>query len=320
MLPDLSELDSDAAYARRRNDLGLWEPWARHALASVGLTQPGSFAVPGESTNPVVVGDNGTVVKIFAPYWSGPESLVSETEAYRVLGGHGLPIPRLLARGELLPSENGWRWPFLVLSAVAGLPWRRSFAAADRQGELALARSAGELIGRLRAVPLIDTGVLGCDAGEFVDMLRPRRSSTVADHREWGHLSGALLDAVEGFLPDVDDLIDGAAPVFVHGDLSGDNLFADPARQEVTGLIDFNDVYAGDFRYGLVQLHLNAFRGDRELLAAALDTAGFSRTPAFPREMLAFTFLHDFDVLAGFPVDLTGITDLDCLADALWGA
>ncbi|QIS11101.1 phosphotransferase family protein [Nocardia arthritidis] len=319
MLPDLSELNSDAAYAARRNDIELWAPWARHALASVGLPQPRTLTVPGPSTNPVVVGDNGMVVKFFGPYWSGPESLVSETEAYRVLGGQPLPVPRLLARGELLPGESGWHWPFLVTSAVAGRPWRQVLATAGRATALRLARSAGELLVGLRAVPLVETGVLGYDAPEFAEMLRPRRSATVADHRGWGYLSPELLAAVEGFLPDVDDLIDGAAPVFVHGDLNADNLFADPERGEITGLIDFNDVYAGDFRYSLVQLHLNAFRADRELLGVALAAAEFEVTPEFPRAMLAFTFLHDFEVLEEVPFDLTGITDIDELAETLWG-
>lgn len=317
-MPDLSVLDSDSAYARHRNELAFWEPWARYALASAGLPQPGACAVPGPSTNPVVLGDNGMVVKFFAPYWCGPESLVSETEAYRVLGERGLPIPRLLARGELLPGEKDWRWPFLVLSAVPGRPWRSALAAADRAGALAMARSAGDLLARLGAVPLLDTGVLGCDATDFAEMLRPRRAQTVADHRRWGYLSPVLLDAVEGFLPDVDDLIDGAEPVFVHGDLNGDNLFADPVLGQVTGLVDFNDVYAGDFRYGLVQLHLGAFRADRELLSVALEAAEVGVTGEFPREMLAFTFLHDFEVLESVPWDLTGVRAIDELAELLW--
>ncbi|RJO69356.1 aminoglycoside phosphotransferase family protein [Nocardia panacis] len=312
----MSELTSDAVYAPRRNDIRLWGPYARRAIEAAGLGTPARLTMPGPSTNPVVLADTGAVVKFFTPYWCGPESFLAESAAYEVLAGRGLPVPRILARGELRPDESDWHWPYLVLSAVSGRPWREALSAADRRGAARLAASAGELLAGLCAVPLPEAGVLASTAPGFADLLRERRASTVADHRAWGQLSAPLLDRIEEFLPRIDDLIGNAAPVFVHGDLSGDNLFA--AGDTITGLIDFNDVYAGDLRYTLVQLHLNAFRADRELLAAALNAADIEVTAEFPRQMLAFTFLHDFEVLEDLPIDVSDITEIDRLAETLW--
>ncbi|MER7015005.1 aminoglycoside phosphotransferase family protein [Saccharopolyspora sp. NPDC000359] len=318
MFPSLGEITSDESYAARRNDLEFWEPWVRRGLDSLGFPQPKSLRSPGESTNPVFVGDNGLVVKLYAEFWCGPSSLGYELEAYRVLDGHGLPVPALLGRGELLPDATGWTWPFLVLSAAEGEPWRRATAEIDRDTELALARQIGELMGQLRRVPLIGGEVLHPSSTVFSELLLERKAATVADHREWKYLSPRLIDAVDAFLPDIADLLNSGTPEFVHGDLHANNIFVSPEREAVTGLVDFNDVYAGDFRYGLVQLHLNTFGADRELLAAALDGAGWRVSPTFPREMLAFTFLHDFEVFEETPVDLTGVDDLAELADRLW--
>ncbi|MDA3642759.1 aminoglycoside phosphotransferase family protein [Saccharopolyspora indica] len=314
MLPDLDEITSDESYADRRNDLEFWAPWVRRGLDSLGLPRPTRLRSPGESTNPVFVGDNGLVVKLYGEFWCGPSSLECEAEAYRLLAGHGLPVPALLGRGELRPDAAGWNWPFLVLSAAEGSPWRS--AETDRDTELVLAGRVGELLARLRRIPLTGSEVLHPAA--FVDLLRERAAAAAADHRGWQHLSPGLIDAIDDFLPDAVELLDGS-PELVHGDLHAGNLFVVPERGEVTGLIDFNDVHAGDFRYGLVQLHLDTFGADRELLAAALRGANWPVTPDFPREMLAFTFLHDFDVLERTPLDLTGVTDLTELAELLWG-
>ncbi|MGW4469555.1 phosphotransferase family protein [Nonomuraea sp. NPDC004354] len=319
MLPDLREIQSAESYAARRNDLAFWAPWARHGLKSLGFPQPSTFRIPGESTNPVLVGDNGIVVKLYGEYWCGPDSLRCESEAYEVLAGCGLPVPQLLGRGELLQDSPGWRWPFLVLSEVTGQSWRQVVAEADRATELELAAQVGTLLGRLREVPLTGADTLCPGSPAFGDVLRERRQKTVADHRAWGYLSPRLLDAVDDFLPDVDDLLGGVTPEFVHGDLHGENLLIAPERTALTGLLDFNDVYAGDFRYGLVQLHLDTFRADRELLATALRHANWPVSAGFAEEMLVYTFLHDFEVFERTPLDLREITDLTELAQVLWG-
>ncbi|WP_031466376.1 phosphotransferase family protein [Sciscionella sediminilitoris] len=313
----MEAIQSPDEYAELRNSLEFWEPHARTALDSAGLDQPERFTVPGESTNPVLVGDNGFVVKFYGEHWCGPDSLATETEAYQVLAGSGLPVPEPVANGSLFPGGEHWHWPFLVCTAVPGRPWPEAAGKADRTTELALAAQAGTLLRRLSALPLNGNSLLRPESPVFAELLAERRAVTVAEHREWGYLAPELLDSLAEQLPEVRELL--GAPAFVHGDLHGRNLFVDTERAELTGLVDFNDVYAGNPYYGLVQLHLNTFRADRELLGTALDAAGWARGTDFARTMLGFTLLHDFDVFEEVPLDLTGITDYPELAEVLWG-
>ncbi|MGW1076159.1 phosphotransferase family protein [Streptomyces sp. NPDC002537] len=316
---DLAEINSDDIYAKLRNDLDFWEPWVRGALDSLGLVAPGTLRIPGESTNPVLLTDTGLAVKLYGEHWCGPENHAAELEAYEVLAGHGLPIPRLVARGELRPGAGAWPWPFLVMETAPGITWREAMATVDRPRLLSLARRFGAVLRQLHEVPLTGAAALRPESDVFAELLRERREDTVEDHREWGYLSPRLLADVPDFLPGVDALLAGREPVLVHGDLHGTNLFVDAAAGRISGLIDFTDVYAGDPRYGLVQLHLNAFRADRELLSAALEGAGWEVSDGFAEEMLQFTFLHDFDVLEEVPADLTGVEDIGELARLLWG-
>ncbi|UCM90623.1 phosphotransferase family protein [Streptomyces marincola] len=312
-------IGSDDAYARIRNDAGFWEPWVRPALERLGFSSVGDLRVPGASTSPVLVSSTGLVVKLYGAHWYGPESFAVESEAYRLLEGTGLPVPNVLARGELYPRSDDWTWPFMVLEAVPGRTWREATEDMATPGRLALARRLGTVLRQVHEVPLsAATGPLRPESTRFADVLRERRAATVADHREWGHLPPALLDGVPGFLPEIDALLGDRPPVFVHGDLHGTNLFVGTGPERVSGLIDFADSYAGDPRYSLVQLHLNAFGADRSLLRAALEGADWPVPGDFPRQMLAFTFLHDFDVLENVPLDLTGVSSLDDLAGLLW--
>ena len=60
------------------------------------------------------------------------------------------------------------------------------------------------------------------------------------------------------------------------------------------------------------------FRADKDLLAACLDGYGWP-TPDddWPRQMLAFTLLHDFNMLTP-DLELAPYVTLDELADAVW--
>jgi hygromycin-B 7''-O-kinase len=104
----------------------------------------------------------------------------------------------------------------------------------------------------------------------------------------------------------------------VHGDLHAGQVFLDPASGRLVGVIDFTDVYAGDPRYDLVSLHLRTFHTDKALLGACLDGYGWPDRPAtWAREMLAFTLLHDFNMLRlGMPLER--FATLGELADAIW--
>lgn len=84
------------------------------------------------------------------------------------------------------------------------------------------------------------------------------------------------------------------------------------------GLIDFSDVCVGDPRYDLLALHFGTFHANKGLLRACLEAYGWPHLSAeWPREMLALSLLHDFNMFDAL-VGLDRFRSLDDLADAIW--
>lgn len=312
---------SDEEYARLLGSLRFWEPYARAAVDRAGLPPPSRLEMHTIGTYPAVVADTGVVVKLFGDRWSGPESHRAERAALGVLAGSDLPVPDLVAEGELYPGGD-WPWPYLITQAMEGRPYRKVEPLLDPAQRHGVARSMGELLRRLHEVPLPKGEThLGPSWDRFLALLERRRREAPADHIRWRHLPAQLVSQLEGFLPDPGDLVDTSGdPVLVHGDLHADHVFLDPHSGEVTGLIDFTDAHAGDPRYDLVALHTGTFRLRRDMLGSFLESYGWDVPKAgWAEEMLAFTILHDFDVLEGIPPEtLQGVGDLPGLAARLW--
>jgi hygromycin-B 7''-O-kinase len=311
---------SDEDYAGRLGDGAFWEPWARAALDLAGLDQPARLRPARPlGTYPTLLTDSGLVVKLFGDRWYGPESHQAELEAYHVLDGHDLPVPRLLAAGQLFPSTtDDWPWPFLILTQLQGATYAALAATLDQAARRQVAGDLGRLLRRLHRLPL--TGrLLAPNWRHFMALLEQRRSQAPQDHRRWGLLPARLCDQLDGWLPNPAALVDTSRlPQFVHGDLHDGHVFLDPASGRLVGVIDFTDVDAGDPCYDLVALHFGTFRTDKALLAACLDGYGWPPLPAtWAREMLAFTLLHDFNMFRpGMPLERSAT--LDDLADAIW--
>lgn len=305
-------------------DATYWEPWVRWALQEAGLPQPRKMRAGRDLSYPTFVCDTGVVVKLFSLLFAGRESHEAEAEAYGLLAGEELPVPRLVASGELYPDLGDWGWPYLIVSELSGQPYASVRDGMDRHAKERLAWDLGELMHRLHRVPLEGRRALRKDWHRFLALLRRRRMRAVKDQLRWGHISPALCGKLHSFLPgDPGELLDiTSAPVFIHGDLHAEHIYVDPVDGRLQGIIDFTDVYAGDPRYELLALHLGSFGGDKELLSLCLEGYGWStRGAGWAQEMLAFTLLHDFDVLAGIPANLGSLWEVkspEALARLLW--
>jgi len=320
---DPRRLDSDAEYARRLRDDGLWVPLARRALHQCSFAQPvGLWLAPDQGTYPVVLSDTAVVVKLFGDRFFGPDSHATEADAYRLLRQADLPLPRLLGEGVLLSSSDGWPWPFLVLSQVPGQP-HAACQQLDYPARQRIAGEIGSLLRQLHAVPLDGVGPLSPGWGRFQALLERRRREAVPDHRRWAILPRHLLDQLDAWLPAPGALVVDrrARPRLVHGDLHAQHLFIDPDAGRLLAVIDFTDALAADARYDFVALHLETFRGDKALLRACLKAYGWSPTGQdWSRGMLALTLLHDFNMFDDLGPDahLERFATLDELAAALW--
>jgi Ser/Thr protein kinase RdoA (MazF antagonist) len=242
-----------------------------------------------------------------------------ETGALRLLGEHGLPVPALLATGELFPRAPRFRWPYCVMSALAGRPLdEQPMTATDRE------RIAAFLGGFLRRMHGIRPAAGRFEAPGF---LARRLRDCAREHRERGTLPPHLLDELDGFLAAAGPLArDGDdPPALTHGDLHAGNVYVDgpPGQVRPVGVLDFNEVRLLDRHYDLVVVHLRALGADARLLRRLLDAYGWGRRDdRWPRRMLALSLAHDFDeVGALFQRDGTGRTcaSLDDLARRLWG-
>ncbi|HEX2850186.1 MAG TPA: aminoglycoside phosphotransferase family protein [Acidimicrobiales bacterium] len=317
-MTDVPVFDTDEEYERALTTPGWWEALVFEALSIAGLPRPASVRSGLVGTYPTYVTDTGLVVKIYGDRYAGPESHLVETEAYASLADAGLPVPSVVATGELA-SGRRWPWPFLVTTVVAGVPWGQ---VASKMTRAARVRTAGELgvfLRRLHDLPLRGRIALTSSWDRFESLLARRRRDAPSDHFRWNHLPPILAAQVDAWLPSVRELIDESAPpVFVHGDLHADHVFVDPATGALLGVIDFTDASAGDRRYDLPAIQCSVFRGYRPLLAALLEAYGATFDP---RELLAFALLHDFDMFevpAALDPGLGGVRTLDALATRLF--
>jgi hygromycin-B 7''-O-kinase len=154
-----------------------------------------------------------------------------ETAALRLLGGAGLPVPRLLAAGQL--GGAGWPWPYCVMSVLPGRPLNE--VAGDRTQ---VAAALGRFLRAMHKLRPVKPGVFA--AGGF---LAGRLGMCVAGHRAAGRLPARWIDEMPSYLDRARPaVLDGAGgTVLTHGDLHAGNVYVHPGPV-LAGVLDFNDV------------------------------------------------------------------------------
>jgi len=282
-------------------DVAYWSPYvavvlARHHLPASELEA--SFA----GTFPVFLAGE-VVIKLFGPAFDGTESHTAELAMHHLLSGHPeVPAPGLIAHGCLFGDEP--RWPYLVTGRLRGVAIRE--ADLDHSASVSVARQLGEAVGRLHRLP-----APGPVAGR--DVLREMRARAADRLRGFG-MPGHLAEQVPDYLADA-----LPATSLVHADITADHVFVD--RAGLVGLIDWGDAIIADPYYELVAVYFDAFRGRRPLLAGFLRGYGWDRADDFGRRALQGVLEFQFDALSRISemVDLTRVTDLDQLAERLFG-
>jgi hygromycin-B 7''-O-kinase len=324
-VPPAPVFASDEEYERSLPDASFWEPYARAALALSGIAEAGEVATRTPTTHAAALVGGRVLVKLHYERRFGEQCFQTERAFYRATRGAGLPVPDLLAEGALYPDGPGWRWPFLVLSAMPGRDLRALRAELSPADLERAARFVGKSLSALHRTAVDPVGRLAPQL--YVDLIRDRMVKSGRDHETWGSLPGPLVPLVRDYVRDALPPIDpsGASPRLIHGDLHGGNLFLQPSDDgyRPVGIIDFNDVYVGDPHYDLVSVHLKAFGCDKQLLHVVLDAYGWEPLPAgWPRRMLALTLAHDYDMIepvaSAFPGALEGASSLDDVASLLW--
>jgi aminoglycoside phosphotransferase (APT) family kinase protein len=285
------------------------------ALARAGLEPvPVSSLRAGTlGTFPTYLTGTGLVVKLFGRAFDGAACLDAEVRANALVAGTDLPVPAVLASGELY-DDGDWRWPFLVFEEAHGVPLRTALPSLSPAARETMATGVGSFLRRLHDLPVPADATW--DA--FLDLVDRRRTEAPTQIGERGHAAPHLVAELPSYLARFPTaaLFDASArPVLVHGDVHADHVFVDPGTGEVLAVIDWGDAWFGDWRYDLTAVHAGSFFADRDLLAACLDAYGAWPDP---HEQLAVMLLHEFDPFTELPQELLAASSLDELAVRLW--
>jgi hygromycin-B 7''-O-kinase len=315
---------SDEDYEASLRDAVFWEPYARAALRRAGLPDGGDVVTHFPTTHVTALIGSRYLVKLHYDEWFGEECFQTERAFYAVTRGCDLPIPDLIAEGALY-EDDGWRWPFLIMSAMLGADVRSIGDAIDSGSIQRVASFAGSTMRRLHDLPVVEREPLAHST--YAHLIRDRMAKSEQDHLAWRSLPERLAAQIRDYVWERREFVDpdGSPRRLIHGDLHGGNVFVVETADGwyPTGIVDFNDAMIGDPRYDLVSLHLKAFRANKSLLRTALDAYGWEATRAdWPDWMMAFTLVHDYDMIEPIVSTYPGVLDdagsLDAVANLLW--
>lgn len=293
------EFRSEEELLQRRTDLDLWAPYVRR-VCRLHRLEAGAIRAGSSLAHPVFVVGERYAVKVHGPYGEALRHHLVEREVCALFRGSSLPLPGLVARGELAPGTSRWPWPYLVTRALPGRLYGAVEEQLDLEARLEVARFAGRILARLHRSPLSGP-VLGHSRDHFLEFLAGRLQAWPGDHARWGSLPLHLGRQVAGFLPPLRDLIGPQGLRLLHTALDRGHLLVEEraGRWAGAGVIDFGRARAGEPLYELGPLHLGLFRADKRLLAACLE--GYGLEPALgsgeARRALALALLHEQDVL-----------------------
>jgi hygromycin-B 7''-O-kinase len=302
--------------------LGQLEPWrdaVQEVLRKHELTVPDETLRLGRrATYPTVLAGDDHVVKLFGPWWSGPESLEAELASYAAVAGRGLPVPALRAHGQM---DHGWS--YLVLEQLRGRDLLAVRDELDGDTLVELAAWLGRFCRALKATPLAREGYLSSSWDRFNRFLATRREEVIERDSETSRYPPHLQKELGRWLPDVGELIDASrGPVLLHGDLHDHHVFGTVKSSAFvpTGIIDFTDALTGDPYYEIGPLFVHTFRAEPRLLAAWAAAADLPAAGVlgFPKRALAYTILHEFEPLIRLREDLALYPTLDAVADELF--
>jgi hypothetical protein len=168
-VPQPPAFEDDDAYERSLKDPAFWDPYARAALRMTGFPDDGEVTTHFPTTHVAALVGDHHLVKLHYEDWFGEDCFQTEREAYQMLAGRDLPIPELLAEGALYPGTLGWRWPFLVMTAMHGRSVRdigHELTAGERE---TTAVFVGDTLRELHATPIVDGEYISFD--EYVDLI-----------------------------------------------------------------------------------------------------------------------------------------------------
>lgn len=311
LLPDVRREED---YKPLRWDAAVWSP-ALRALCERHALDPTRFERAKDGTHVVWLGPD-VVLKLFVRLW--PEDHAREVAALTALAGSHLPVPRLLASGEL----EGW--PYLLQERLAGTAVKHVWSTLGLHDQRDLMLQTGAFLARLHALP-----VAGCPSPLATDDWRAflaERLERCVEHHARGGASASFVDEVRALLAVTPELIEpDFRPRLIHADLTHDHLLVgqDDAtgRWHVRGIIDWADAMLGHPLYDLAVPPVFLAQGRVGVGMALLRGYGLMPHADLARRLLWHFLVHKYGHIAGALRHAHGEPDrdLDGLQRSLFG-
>jgi hygromycin-B 7''-O-kinase len=285
----LPKVDTFEDYKRIYRNAETWLPAMRAICQRHGFDASRlEFAPPGTH---VVFRVDGLYLKLFAPLWPGdfaPERLVLD----RLSDGRDLPVPtpHLVAEGEI----EGW--PYLVMTALAGVPLCQVWDGMDAADRERVAVRCGELMAALHTVPTDGLEAIAVDWPAFV----AGQKRECIDGIGRAELDEHWVRAIRAFFAGLPSLFEpGFEPVLLSADVTDEHILVGQreGRWEVTGYIDFGDAMLGHPHYEFAAPGCSITHGSPSLQRAMLRAYGYSEAELngeLATRLMAYTVLHRF--------------------------
>lgn len=304
-----------------------WAPYVRWVCRNHNGPASEQIRIGLPGTYPTFIVDDQWVIKFFGTLFDGPEAFEAEHELNRLLQADAsIAVPRLLGNGTLFAEGIEWHWPYLIFEFVPGTSVGEAREQITHADKLILAQELAAITRRLHALPVLIGAFFRPSWHDYQQFLARQRKLCVSNHQMWHSLPDHLLQQLDAFLPEIDELVDiTVQPYLIHADLTADHILGEctEAGWHTNALIDFGDAMVGNLLYELVALHLDLFGCDKHLLKTYLQAYGVADDfwTGFARRAMAVTLLHRFNVLEVFADSqpgLAAISSLDELARCIW--
>ncbi|MEQ1822770.1 MAG: aminoglycoside phosphotransferase family protein [Fimbriimonadaceae bacterium] len=306
-------------YRKVRGDASFWQPLVEEALRQNQVSIEPMTSIEQDGTNANFWFGADKVLKIYTPFFGGRESRGMEVAALKALQlESGIPVPRIISKGDLEPLEREWKWPWVLLERMHGRTLEVMWPSLTTVERHRFAFELGSMLRRMHQV------VPGGDLSQTYQSIWPkgfaefltRQHQLVSNQPEL-----AVIPVYEEILRMSPTGVVSGWPVLLHGDLDGSHILVNDGA--ITGLIDFGDAKLGDPVYDFIPIHHDLFGMDRSLFAEFLKGYGLNPAtePRFRDRLITYTILHEW----GFAGRLTkwtvqsGATTLGDLALWMWG-
>jgi hygromycin-B 7''-O-kinase len=286
-------------YKRVRGDASFWRPYIEEGLRGHGLSVEPILAIEDDGTNANFWLGANKIFKIYTPFFHGRESRGMESAVLRSLATESeLPVPKVLARGDLVSLDSDWKWPYVVLEKLPGQTLDSVWPQLPHEQRMGFAFQIGDLLKRLhKVVPSAEVSRTYQEIWPkgFIDFLN-RQHQVVSGKADLAVIP--IYDEILRMRPAA--LVTGW-PVLLHGDLDGSHLLVQ--NGQITGLFDFGDAKVGDPLYDFVTIQFDLFDLDARLFTEFLR--GYGMKPAteknFAARLTAYAILHEWGMVDQLP-------------------